>query len=95
MSTQLQMLSKSNHCFSNKMLKPWGGPNGGSFDSVTTLAVPCSCLFRLLWGLGASGRGGRLLLGIKPKCLHLLYARYFFSLSLPQYRKQEIGKIET
>ena len=72
------MLSKSNHHFSNKMLRPWGGPSGSSFDSVTTLTVTCSYLFsRLLWGLGTRERGERLLLAIKPKHLHLSYERYF------------------
>lgn len=80
------MLSKSNHHLSNKMLRPWGGPSGSSFDSVTTLTVTCSYFSRLLWGLGTRGRGGRLLLAMKPK--HL-------SVSRPQYRKQEIGIIET
>ena len=59
------------------MLRPWGGPSGSSFDSVTTLTVACSYLSRLLWGLGTRERGERLLLAIKPKRLHLLYERYF------------------
>lgn len=68
------------------MREPWGGPLRSSMKWVT--ALPGSCLPRLLWGWALVG--GRLLLGIKPKCLHVLHERYF-SLSLPHCGKTRNG----
>ena len=60
MSTQLKMPSKSNHLFNNKLRCLGLGvvPPESGMNSVTTLAVLCSCLSRLLQVLVSVGGEG-------------------------------------
>lgn len=95
MSTQLKMPSKSNQLFSNKLrcLSLGVDPFGSSINSVTSLAMLCSCLSRPLQGLVPVGGEGDSSLASNPNvCTH--YKRAIFLCHFHTMERQEIDKAE-